>query len=91
MNIEKLITLSRLRFNESEKEEIGKDLEKMIHFVKKIGEVDTSLQNDQSIVDYAVCQMREDEAIPELAGEHRFEASPFFQNGYFIVPKVIKQ
>lgn len=39
--INKLAVLSRLRFNEDEKQTIKKDLEQMIHFVSKLQEVDT--------------------------------------------------
>ena len=40
--IEKLANLSRLEFDEAEKEEIKTDLEKMIGFIDKLNELDTA-------------------------------------------------
>jgi aspartyl-tRNA(Asn)/glutamyl-tRNA(Gln) amidotransferase subunit C len=40
--IDKLAHLSRLKFDASEKEEIKKDLQKMIAFVEKLNELDTT-------------------------------------------------
>ena len=40
--IEKLARLSRLHFSEEEKMEIQADLQKMIHFVDKLNELDTT-------------------------------------------------
>ncbi len=40
--VEKLANLSRLQFNESEKQSIKTDLQKMIQFVEKLNELDTT-------------------------------------------------
>ena len=40
--INKLANLSRLQFNDEEKEEIRNDLEKMIQFIDKLNELDTT-------------------------------------------------
>ena len=40
--INKLASLAKLCFNETEKESIKRDLQKMISFVQKMDEVDTS-------------------------------------------------
>ena len=39
--IDKLATLSMLQFDEKEKEAIREDLQKMISFIDKLGELDT--------------------------------------------------
>ena len=40
--VDKLANLARLKFNEAEKESVKNDLQKMIQFVEKLNELDTT-------------------------------------------------
>src|SRR6266498_2104782 len=54
--------LARLHFTENEKKEIGKDLQRMISFVEKLNEIDTtgnhSLQVFSNLLFFIFCKMQ---------------------------------
>lgn len=89
--IEKLARLSMLEFSENEKHEIREDLAKMIAFVEKLNELDTTgidplmhMSNEENV-------LREDLVGNMLEKEKALQNAPAHNNDYFIVPKVIKK
>lgn len=88
--IEKLAHLSRLRFDEQEKEEIGKDLQKMIHFVEKLNELDTTGVEPLLHLSAEINVMRKDEVNGSISREEALQNAPLHDDEYFRVPRAIK-
>ncbi|MEO6894480.1 MAG: Asp-tRNA(Asn)/Glu-tRNA(Gln) amidotransferase subunit GatC [Ginsengibacter sp.] len=89
--IEKLANLSRLEFDESEKEDIKNDLEKMLGFIDKLNELDTSGVEPLLHMSENVNVFRKDEVQGEIDKEEVFKNAPLHDNEFFKVPKVIKK
>ena len=89
--IEKLANLSRLQFDESEKEEIKADLEQMIGFIDKLNELDTTGVAPLLHMTENVNVFREDEVKGEINREDVFRNAPLHDEEFFKVPKVIKK
>lgn len=88
--VKTLADLSRLTFNTHEKEEIKKDLQRMISFVEKLNEVDTSDIEPLLHMTDAVNIYREDVVQGSMRKEDALKNAPLADNNYFKVPKVIK-
>ena len=89
--IDKLSKLSMLQFNDEEREEIKSDLEKMIGFVDKLKELDTTgvepllhMSNNADI-------LRDDIPGNMVRREEALMNAPLHDAEYFKVPKVIKK
>jgi aspartyl-tRNA(Asn)/glutamyl-tRNA(Gln) amidotransferase subunit C len=89
--IEKLSRLAMLQFDEAEKEEIKADLEKMIGFVDKLRELDTSGVEPLLHMAGEVNVLREDEAGGMLSQAEALQNAPLHNGRTFLVPKVIKK
>ncbi|HJW16478.1 MAG TPA: Asp-tRNA(Asn)/Glu-tRNA(Gln) amidotransferase subunit GatC [Flavisolibacter sp.] len=89
--IAKLSRLSMLDFNEAEKEEIKADLVKMIGFVDKLRELDTSGIEPLLHMSANNNMLREDEVKNMLSQEEALKNSPLHDSQFFKVPKVIKK
>ena len=89
--IEKLANLSRLEFMEDEKEEIKNDLQKMIGFIDKLNELDTTGVEPLLHMSENVNIFRKDVVNGEIPTEEVFKNAPLHANGFFKVPKVIKK
>jgi len=89
--IDKLSKLSMLRFNEKEREEIKSDLEKMIGFVDKLKELDTTNVEPLLHMSEHVNVLREDVPGNMLSREEALKNAPNHDGIYFKVPKVIKK
>jgi aspartyl-tRNA(Asn)/glutamyl-tRNA(Gln) amidotransferase subunit C len=89
--IDKLSKLSMLQFNDEERAEIRSDLEKMIGFVDKLKELDTTgvepllhMSNNADI-------LREDVPGNMVNRKDALQNAPLHDDEYFKVPKVIKK
>jgi len=89
--IDKLSKLAMLQFNDEEREEIKSDLEKMIGFVDKLKELDTTgvepllhMSNNADI-------LREDIPGNMVNRDDALQNAPVHDQQYFKVPKVIKK
>lgn len=89
--IEKLAHLSMLQFNEAEKEEIKSDLQKMIGFIDKLQELDTTGVAPLMHMSDEVNVLRNDETGNMLPREKALQNAPHHDQSYFKVPKVIKK
>jgi aspartyl-tRNA(Asn)/glutamyl-tRNA(Gln) amidotransferase subunit C len=89
--IDKLSRLSMLRFSDEEKEEIRADLEKMIGFVDKLKELDTTGVSPLLHMSQSVDALREDIPGEMLTREEAFRNAPGHDELYFKVPRVIKK
>ena len=88
--VEKLAHLARLQFDASEKEEIKKDLQKMIAFVEKLNELDTTGIDPLLHMTDEINVLREDEVKGSISREAALKNAPLHDEQFFKVPKVIK-
>ncbi|HEY0041024.1 MAG TPA: Asp-tRNA(Asn)/Glu-tRNA(Gln) amidotransferase subunit GatC [Flavisolibacter sp.] len=89
--INKLSRLAMLDFDEHEREEIKADLEKMIGFVDKLRELDTSGVEPLLHITSEVNVLREDVPGNMLTKEDALKNAPLHNEDFFLVPKVIKK
>ena len=89
--VEKLAHLSRLQFNEEEAETIKHDLQRMIGFVEKLKELDTTGVEPLLHMSDAVNVLREDEVKGMITREQAFLNAPEHDEEFFKVPKIIKK
>jgi aspartyl-tRNA(Asn)/glutamyl-tRNA(Gln) amidotransferase subunit C len=89
--VNKLAHLSRLKFEEVEKKEIKKDLQKMIAFVEKLNELDTTGVEPLLHMTDEINILREDEVKGSIVREEALRNAPSHDEQFFKVPKVIKK
>ena len=89
--IDKLSHLARLKFDASEKEEIKKDLQKMIAFVEKLNELDTTGVEPLLHMSDEINALREDEVKGSIRREDALKSAPAHDEQFFKVPKVIRK
>ncbi|HMU47190.1 MAG TPA: Asp-tRNA(Asn)/Glu-tRNA(Gln) amidotransferase subunit GatC [Chitinophagaceae bacterium] len=89
--VEKLAHLARLKFNQAEKEEIRKDLEKMIGFVEKLNELDLEGVEPLLHMSDEVNVLRKDELKGSISRKEALKNAPLHDEQFFKVPKVIKK
>ena len=89
--VEKLAHLSRLSFNDVEKQEVRKDLQRMIAFVEKLNELDLEGVEPMLHMSEDVNILRDDEVTGSVSREEALRNAPLHDEKYFKVPKVIKK
>jgi aspartyl-tRNA(Asn)/glutamyl-tRNA(Gln) amidotransferase subunit C len=89
--VEKLARLSMLSINGDEREQIKNDLQKMIGFVDKLKELDTSGVEPLLHMSENVDVLREDIPGNMLSREEALQNAPDHDGTYFKVPKAIKK
>ena len=89
--IDKLANLARLKFDESEKESIKKDLQKMIQFVEKLNELDTTGVEPLLHMSSNINILRTDEVKGSITREAGLQNAATHDEHFFKVPKVIKK
>jgi len=89
--VEKIAHLARLEFNATEKEEIKKDLQKMISFVEKLNELDTRDVEPLLHMTDEINVYREDNVEGSISQEDALRNAPARKEGFFTVSKVIRK
>ncbi|HTI10655.1 MAG TPA: Asp-tRNA(Asn)/Glu-tRNA(Gln) amidotransferase subunit GatC [Puia sp.] len=89
--IDNLSNLARLEFSATEKEEIKKDLQRMIHFVEKLGELDTTGIEPLQHMSPETNVLREDLPHGSVSRKEALSVAPATDGTYFKVPKVIRK
>ncbi len=89
--VDKLANLARLQFNDTEKQSIKTDLQRMIQFVEKLNELDTEGVEPLLHMSDDVNILREDEVKGSIAREEGLKNAPVQDGVFFKVPKVIKK
>lgn len=88
--INSLANLACLEFSAEEKEDIKKDLEKMISFVEKLKEIDTTGVEPLLHMNSDINVLREDKVEGGMARNEAMANAPLSDGIFFKVPKVIK-
>ena len=89
--IDRLALLAKLKFSEEEKKELNTDLERMIEFVEKLKEVDTTGTEPLLHITDAVNVLREDEVKHTITRQEALLNAPLTDGNFIKVPKVIKK
>ena len=89
--VDKLANLARLNFDAAAKEEIRNDLQKMIQFVEKLNEIDTSGVEPLLHMSGNVNILRTDEVKGSISREAGLKNAAMHDDQFFKVPKVIKK
>ena len=89
--INNLAKLARLEFNDAERDDIKNDLQKMIAFIDKLNELDTTGVEPLLHMSENVNVLREDEVKGRISREEALKNAPMHDEQFFKVPKVIKK
>lgn len=89
--IDELSSLAKLSFEPAEKAEIKVDLQKMISFIEKLSEVDTTGVAPLLFMTSEVNVFRDDVVKGSITREEGLLNATLKDDQYFKVPKVIKK
>ena len=89
--VDKLANLARLQFDDTEKSGIKNDLQRMIQFVEKLNELDTTGVSPLLHMSDNINALREDEIKGSISREEGLKNAVMKDNQFFKVPKVIKK
>ena len=89
--VDKLADLARLHFDDSRKEHIKKDLQRMIQFVEKLNELDTTGIDPLLHVSENINVLREDVVKGSIPREEGLKNASVHDTRFFKVPKVIRK
>lgn len=89
--IDKLSALAKLEFKGEDKENIKQDLSRMLDFVDKLDEVDTTGVEPLIYMTEEESRMREDVSKETITQEEALKNAPQKDSFYFKVPKVLKK
>ncbi len=89
--VNKLANLARLEFNGKEKEEIINDLNRMLEFVSKLNELDTTNVEPLIYMNDEVNVLREDEVKQTISQKEALSNAPKKDSDYIKVPKVVEK
>jgi aspartyl-tRNA(Asn)/glutamyl-tRNA(Gln) amidotransferase subunit C len=89
--VNEIAHLARLYFTDEEKIEIEKDLQRMISFVEKLNEVDTTGIEPLQHMSISTNVLRDDEIKGSVDRSEALRNAPVTDGIFFKVPKVIKK
>lgn len=89
--VDKLANLARLKFDDAEKESVKNDLQKMIRFVEKLNELDTTGVEPLLHMSGNINVLRADEVKGSISREAGLQNATVHDEYFFKVPKVINK
>jgi aspartyl-tRNA(Asn)/glutamyl-tRNA(Gln) amidotransferase subunit C len=89
--VDKLANLARLQFDDAEKAGIKNDLQRMIQFVEKLNELDTTGVAPLLHMSENINALRDDVVKGSISREIGLRNAPLKDEQFFKVPKVIKK
>ena len=87
--VDKIAHLARLDMAENDKQEMIGDMNRILDFMAKLNEVDTSGVEPLVYMSAEVNVLREDVARQDITTEEALENAPKHNDQYFMVAKVI--
>lgn len=88
--LDKIAHLSRLEIEDSKKDKILEDMNKLVAFVDKLKEIDTTDVEPLVNMSSEINVVREDQVSGEISPEAALQNGPVTEGNWFKVPKVIK-
>ncbi|TGJ99374.1 Asp-tRNA(Asn)/Glu-tRNA(Gln) amidotransferase subunit GatC [Leptospira semungkisensis] len=89
-SLQKIAELSRLKIDPKDIQAFLSDFNKVLNYVDTITELDVSSVSDEDLYPNEGNTLRVDQAKEGLNRSQIESFAPSFQNGYFVVPKVIE-
>jgi aspartyl-tRNA(Asn)/glutamyl-tRNA(Gln) amidotransferase subunit C len=89
--VDQLANLARLTFKPEEKAGIRNDLQKMVSFIEKLNELDTTGVEPLLFMTDEVNVLREDEVNGSITRAEGLRNAPLSDDVFFKVPKVIRK
>lgn len=89
--VDHIAHLARLEFNGEEKENIKKDLSKIIGFVDQLNTVNTDDVEPLIFMTDSINVLREDVFEPSITQEEALKNAPNHDSDYFKIAKVLKK
>lgn len=89
--VDEVAHLARLEFDEKAKEEIIGDMNRMLSFVDKLSELDTTNVEPLIYMTDEVNVMRDDEPVVTITQAEALKNAPKRDSDYYKAPKVIEQ
>jgi aspartyl-tRNA(Asn)/glutamyl-tRNA(Gln) amidotransferase subunit C len=89
--VEKVAHLARLELNETEKQEMIKDMSKILDFMAKLNELDTTGVEPLVYMTNDVNVLRDDVVKQQITHQEALENAPKHDENYFLVAKVIEK
>lgn len=87
--VDKLADLAKLEFDAKSKDEIVKDLSRILTFIEKLNELDTSTIEPLIYMTDEVNALREDEIKQVITQKEALMNAPKKDSDYFKMPKVL--
>lgn len=88
--VQRVAQLARLEFSAEEEERMAEELSRILDYVEKLEELDTSGVPPMSHVLDVTNVFRADEVEARIDQDQALEPAPETKEGYFQVPKVIE-
>ena len=89
--IDKIAHLARLEFENEAKEEIAKDMNRMLDFVDKLNELNTDNVEPLIYISKETNVMRDDVVRHDITQKEALRNAPKKDSDYFKVPKVVEK
>ncbi|NCD69851.1 Asp-tRNA(Asn)/Glu-tRNA(Gln) amidotransferase subunit GatC [Mucilaginibacter agri] len=88
--VDKIAHLARLEVNANEKEQLMADMSRILSFMEKLNEIDTSNVEPLVYMTEEVNTFREDVVKEVITHEEALQNAPEHDENYFLIPKVIE-
>lgn len=86
-----IAALARLRFNEQEEASLASEMSRILEYMDKLNEIDTTGVEPMShVLDLNNVYRERDEAVRRITQEEGLKNAPDADSEYFRVPKVIE-
>ena len=89
--VDKIAALAKLEFKGEEKEAIKGDMQRILNFIDKLGEVDTEGVEPLVYMTDETLKLRADEVDQDISQDEALRNAPDKDSDYFKVPKVLKK
>ncbi|MEK7338710.1 MAG: Asp-tRNA(Asn)/Glu-tRNA(Gln) amidotransferase subunit GatC [candidate division NC10 bacterium] len=89
--VEHVARLARLALSEEEKEQMRSQLDRILGYIEKLNQLDTTSVEPTSHVIPMTNVFRDDALVPSLPREEALGNAPNRQEGFFQVPRIIEQ
>lgn len=86
----KIARLSRIKITDGESSDIQKDLNKIVEFVKKLGEIDVNGISEFSFGKISLKDMRQDNVMVNDNTDDILKNTKSRNQGFFTVPKIVE-
>ena len=89
--VQHLAKLAKLKFNDQEADQLKMDMQKIVDFIDKLDEIDTTgVEEMEYINDYGNV-LRADDIEGHVSKEEALKNGPEIDSDFFKVPKVLKK